>query len=497
MPKSLQSNRALAHPLWWVALAVLLANDHLFKGSGVLPQPVIGKVSDIAGLFLVGPLLAAVLRVQTKRGWALAHVVPGAIFAAINLSPTLAGGFESLMAITPFPWSIYVDPTDLVALPMLALSHLVFFKWCQTPQSARRMTQTLGLALGGIACAATSPPPEEVPLIFPGEFDDIEARLPLGNDTNRQIIVRVRSLRPKVTVNCTAAIDVGPALARDLFGPARAWIVEPGRVIDMEEGHPVQDCGIYLIDAPELSPRIIMQPVGGQGRFSGQAADLYGTQAVVISESESGLKMESALSLHRVAQQLDEPSTECAVPDLGTGLEWDEVPIGTFTLTGRTVSPDGCHAFNLQGRQNSFRWYVCTGIEVQLPFSDGDELTIESSYPRGDTERVEIAGPTGKVSLSRGREIPGIETEGRIDRGCGLQRDACDGVLVPFNMSFIEDEESIALRLGESVSINPTTKLTLVRAQRQEVTDHACHTQSYQNGDLIEAIVIETYEGGE
>ncbi len=43
--------RAAFHePLWWGALAVLVANDHALKGSGLVPGALTGKLSDFAGL---------------------------------------------------------------------------------------------------------------------------------------------------------------------------------------------------------------------------------------------------------------------------------------------------------------------------------------------------------------------------------------------------------------------------------------------------------------
>ena len=39
---------ALQHPLWWGALALLLVNDHLLKGAGLLPSFLTGKLK-VAG----------------------------------------------------------------------------------------------------------------------------------------------------------------------------------------------------------------------------------------------------------------------------------------------------------------------------------------------------------------------------------------------------------------------------------------------------------------
>jgi len=53
--------RALSHPLWWAALALLVANDHVLKGAGLLPESLTGKLSDFAGMIVAPPLLGALI----------------------------------------------------------------------------------------------------------------------------------------------------------------------------------------------------------------------------------------------------------------------------------------------------------------------------------------------------------------------------------------------------------------------------------------------------
>ncbi|KYF51085.1 hypothetical protein BE08_09470, partial [Sorangium cellulosum] len=119
MSRDLRSRRSLLHPLWLGALALLVLNDHALKGSGLLPGWLTGKLSDLAGLLVAPAALAALLRVSSRRGFLGAHVATGAVFSAINLAPQAARAVEALMALTPLPWRITVDPTDLMALPAL------------------------------------------------------------------------------------------------------------------------------------------------------------------------------------------------------------------------------------------------------------------------------------------------------------------------------------------------------------------------------------------
>src|SRR3954469_11095790 len=52
----------LVRPVPLAAVGVLAVNDHLLKGSGLLPGAVTGKLSDFAGLFFFPLLLAAIAR---------------------------------------------------------------------------------------------------------------------------------------------------------------------------------------------------------------------------------------------------------------------------------------------------------------------------------------------------------------------------------------------------------------------------------------------------
>ncbi len=113
---------------WPVFAAVILAvNDHLLKGAGLLPGWLTGKLSDFAGLFFA-PLLLAELwlllwpartahGVWRRAAWSAGGV--GAGFCAIKLSAGASALWERGLGGLGVPSSNVVDPTDLLALPML------------------------------------------------------------------------------------------------------------------------------------------------------------------------------------------------------------------------------------------------------------------------------------------------------------------------------------------------------------------------------------------
>ena len=114
--------RAFAHPAYWVALATLLLNDHVLKGSGLLPAVLTGKLSDFAGL-IVAPVLACAafgVRSHAVRAAWLALIALG--FSAIKLSPMLAVAAGAVLTALGVRSYIWCDPTDLIALSVLPIT---------------------------------------------------------------------------------------------------------------------------------------------------------------------------------------------------------------------------------------------------------------------------------------------------------------------------------------------------------------------------------------
>ncbi len=160
---------SLLHPVWWVALGMLAINDHFLKGAGVMPGWFTGKLSDFAGLFLAPPLLAALLKIRTRRGLMACYGATGVVFSAIQLSEGLAAHWIDFLATMGIHWRVWSDPTDLLALPMLWAS----WKLLEPEMRAhnrhsgtawRRTVQAAGATGGALLCMATSPPDEPIPM---------------------------------------------------------------------------------------------------------------------------------------------------------------------------------------------------------------------------------------------------------------------------------------------------------------------------------------------
>jgi hypothetical protein len=160
--------RDLASPWPIAAVLVLATNDHVAKSWAAAPRWLTGKASDVAGLFFF-PLLLAALVDGAKRCLVSRHVerrvsltagmaiLTGCAFSAIKLSGTARSLAE--------PWlgSIAPDPTDLVALPMLALSVLFASRSVRLDRDVPTWARAATVLFAASASLATSAPRQTRP----------------------------------------------------------------------------------------------------------------------------------------------------------------------------------------------------------------------------------------------------------------------------------------------------------------------------------------------
>src|SRR3954466_9430868 len=105
--------------VWWLALAVLVINDHVLKHAGVLPAWLTGKVSDFAGLIVAPVLAARLLGARTTHARALAFAVVVIPFCAAKLFAAGADALVTAIGWIGVHWRLWCDPTDLIALAVL------------------------------------------------------------------------------------------------------------------------------------------------------------------------------------------------------------------------------------------------------------------------------------------------------------------------------------------------------------------------------------------
>lgn len=147
--------RPVGHPVWWAALAILAANDHLLKRAGVLPGWLTGKLSDFAFLLVAPVLVACLLPVAFRPRRAVAMVATVGLFAAGKLSPAISQGLVAALHHVGISWRLWPDPTDLVALAVVPLA-LRLMRFQPAPARVRGGLERAGVVLGALACLATS-----------------------------------------------------------------------------------------------------------------------------------------------------------------------------------------------------------------------------------------------------------------------------------------------------------------------------------------------------
>lgn len=211
--------------VWWLALAVLVINDHVLKHAGVLPAWLTGKLSDFAGLIVAPVLAARLLGARTTRARALAFAVVVIPFCAAKLFAAGADALVTAIGWIGVHWRLWCDPTDLIALAVLPLAWRI--AGTSTPARGERLRPAV--ILGAFACLATS---VAVTGLYTSAY--------LVNMTLDPMEVRV--FRARGPLDC-AAIASAPASALfATFDPARCRRLGPGQYMPLDqdafEGYP-------------------------------------------------------------------------------------------------------------------------------------------------------------------------------------------------------------------------------------------------------------------
>ena len=206
------AHHTLGHPLWLAALATLVLNDHVFKA--MYPGLLTGKLSDVAGLFIVPALLATLLRIKNVRSLALLTTGVGVLFAAINVFEPVALLMDQLISLL-IPFHTTTDPTDVLCLPALfagfyyATSHAP--RTSYMPVNAHKPLVVAGAA----ACLASGTPPELAPFEGTPSFTGSVTLLNKSNEMHR---ITIQELSSDIELNCNeVSKNPGEIITRDLF----------------------------------------------------------------------------------------------------------------------------------------------------------------------------------------------------------------------------------------------------------------------------------------
>lgn len=527
--------RGLLHPAWLASLLLLALNDHVLKGAGLLPDVLTGKLSDVVGLVVAPLLLAALLRVRTFWAWVACHLAVGAVFSAIQLSAPAAAGWSALMGLGGFAWVITRDPTDLVALPMLAASLWGFLPVMRRPAAAnaRRTAETGVAAVGLLCCVATSSTSDDCCDDGPwsdtdtatsttGDDGDPPPSLPdlwtdvyLSNATGQDVVVRIRALRPEVALDCEAVAEApGQRLRSSLFAPAESWMMPPGTnvgVLDHLSGE--APCYAAWVEADALPPAILFWfdglpaittvPALGQHGFAGEVA--------VVPGELQGLALDGSSVLVYPADAQDPAGEdECAPQADAERLGWSfPVPWGPAHLEAVTPGVDGCLALDLaQGDLPVQTWYLCVPSS-SFPFVAGDDVELrlpENAEPTLDSLEIVALGADGEVlplpwlHAAAGSSLPvveGLDLLAVPQVGCAIESEPVCGTAERPMAVLVEGPDLEGAELvpgGEPLSERDelrTLEVTLMHAQERFVLDAACGLGPDVLGPDLEVVIAQ------
>ncbi|MCA9668002.1 MAG: hypothetical protein KC503_20530 [Myxococcales bacterium] len=226
----------LWHPLPLAATLLLALNDQVFKGAELLPQALVGKLSDVCGLFVFPALIVACVQLAWRlvspraaplqreaRRWrldAVALLLTALGFAAANLSPS----FNALLARV---WiDKLMDPSDLWALFAL-LPSAWWLRRCRTASTAPATLpwgRWLALAAVLLACAATQPPRHprayavwQLPEKHSARVGaaTVQAWVSKSGKGGCGVTLRVESPRPLKLVDAALSVQGGPRVRAD------------------------------------------------------------------------------------------------------------------------------------------------------------------------------------------------------------------------------------------------------------------------------------------
>lgn len=481
---------ALLHPGWLLALGLLLFNDHLLKGSGALPEPMTGKLSDLAGL-VVAPVLLTALLGGGARARRLAFVATGLVFALVNLSAPFAAAFDAALCALGIPWQTFVDPTDLLALAVLPLAWRI-----STSALARRAHPGVrrGLAaVGLLACAASGPPAAW------------ETRAFLVNHAEAPVEVRVRF--PQADLDCAAIGERwARALAPDVFGPGVPTTLEPGETLSLSRGEIERDrdvfgpivnplCGATLVSVEGAPETLVIwdgAPVVTAELHLGTGDLPEALEASAVTFDGASLRVGAHLAK---AALLDEIGPDhCAV---GRAEAYGFSALSeayTGPLTALEAGEDGCARLSFESREAPF--FLCVPF-AEIPFSPQDVLQIEPLElleGRGVRLRREGARPVELLVYSDLTTFEAGALRGEVvDRGCSGHRLECGSFVI-----------SGALELADGSRIVPGTaaevwpdfarqplRLRVGRAERYVVGADACEVGLDRPGARLDLLIVQ------
>ena len=531
---------ALLTPVWLGALALLVANDHWLKGSGLVPGLLTGKLSDFAGMLVAPVLLATLLRVNTRRGLLACHIAVGGVFAGIQLSVGFAAQWSALMGLFGHPWQITCDPTDLIALPFLWLSWHALVPAMDGDRPALvglRRSAVAGVSVFGLwATVATSDDvgsedcfdcwdtgtesgdasetEEATETETETETDEVFGHVYLHNPNSFGISVSIRELGESIDLNCAAiAEDPSRLLPDAAFGEATQWELQPGANLAIVS--PLA-CGAVKIGGEGIDEQLVFAnplPLTQFFPASHEALSQLSPQGAAIVFDDEGSEWIGGESWRHAPKTQSAPVPEpCMASEAERSFEWgalaDELLVEVVSISAQV---EGCTELQLlpQAGGEPHAWELCVP-EATIRFAIGEHYRLTSSADAGEWVEAQLVDPEtfapqldelGRALLTM-RWVSGMSYVHDFPlafEAAAVDTNACPWVAEQDPCARVS--RTLELALGGIVELHPGEpelltdalgvrhEITLGRARAVALTDSACAPGSALPHDIDYALV--------
>jgi hypothetical protein len=427
----------LAHPIWWAALAVLLVNDNLLKGHGIVPGWLTGKLSDFAFLIVAPVLLAALLPLALPGRRAAALIAVVALYTAADLSHGVSDGVVAVAARFGLIWKLWPDLTDLIALIVLPVSiRLLYGTDGRTNGWFRLARERAGVVVGALACIATS----DDSVYDPSFLFNATA----GAETIRVTWVLSKHYGYNSSDPCDEAETVAATLnPNDLDDPVELRL-ERGQVAILTgprspgEASPVGTCtpGPYgdtytcvaaIMEAPGATPVLMIAPLRGRVNRPSSSGPGCGGDDPPLKRCAPMLN--PAIDAGPGALTLSDKGGQRRFV---AGERIKMVPIDPAAIAARAPAPEGCRALREEYRALMASTACVSDTDCNVR---SRQATLDDSSPCGFY-----------VNASAAQQVDDIATAWRAEclvfgyRSCvpqppacnnGVCGETCPGVVVP------------------------------------------------------------------
>ncbi len=487
--------RAFTHPLWWAALLLLLLNDHVLKGSGLLPGALTGKLSDLAGMLVAPPLLVALLRARRPWGRMAAAALVGGGFALIKLTPQLAHAAEHGLGLLGLPSRIWIDPSDLWALLALPLG-----AWLSRPVPARAGSPWPArgaVALGAAACLATA-----------GTHNGDSGRKDapdLENDTGDALSLVLSSTEG--AGGCSLYRDDRSALlTADAFSATREVTLDAGARVALPLDPETTPCGAASIALPDGEQHYVLW------RGLDQIADFVGAddtqrkaRRVVVNGKTGRFKLALGSDLKSFEPGGTAPDSTCAEDQPAYSLEATAFADaqGFLQLSEIRRDPDGCLESDWltgEGDGGVDTARLCVP-DWAFPFKTGERLAVTQELGADGDRSVRITrfdAAVAKLQLVIWNDAQSfgdgaLQAVTPVD--CVGTLSDCGSYLRPVAVR-VRGKDAL-LRSGDETTLKadaPKTRRILIGAGRDVAWAGAqCQGRDARVGALVNALELRTY----